>query len=172
MDRRRAASANSFQPPARAVLPERAIFCLHCQHSDAVAVFGHNLAGMTFEFNDTDSWSSPTIAFAFGVPGGTVVATRYTHEWYTTTNFSGEGYRITRTSGEPWRPHQFKSDPGGQQHSHRQQHKHGRRGVLQAGQGDVRRFAAHECVGSCPEVRRWSMLRQAPRSFYPPYRVV
>lgn len=83
---------------------------------DAVAVFGHNLAGMTFEFNDTDSWSSPTVAFAFGVPGGTVVATRYTHEWYTTTNFSGEGYRITRTSGEPWRPHQFKSDPGGQQH--------------------------------------------------------
>ncbi len=84
---------------------------------DAVAVFGHNLGGVAFQFNATDSWGAPAVSFGLSLPGfGTL--DRYFHEWAANATFplSALGNRVRVTGMSPWRPHQFKSDPGGQQH--------------------------------------------------------
>ena len=43
---------------------------------------------------------------------------RYFHEWApnNTFPFDALGNRVRVAGMSPWRPHQFKSDPGGQQH--------------------------------------------------------
>ena len=83
---------------------------------DAVAVFGSNVPGMTFEFNSSDSWTTPLVSFAFRTPGVLPSPDRYIHEWYAASGFDSNGYRIVYESGSPWRPHQFKSDAGGAVH--------------------------------------------------------
>ena len=83
---------------------------------DSVAVFGHNLAGFTFQFaqaNTSAAWSSPAVSFQFCMPTLGVTPNRYIHIWSTTSGIDGAGHRVTYTTSAPWRPHQFKSDQGG-----------------------------------------------------------
>lgn len=88
---------------------------------DAVAVFGHNVSGIVFQFNTSDSWGAAPVSFGAGLPPFTTLD-RYYHEWATDTTSSpanpltASGNRVTVTGMSPWRPHQFKSDAGGQVH--------------------------------------------------------
>jgi len=84
---------------------------------DALAIFGHNVAALAFQFNDTNSWGAPAVSFGLSLPGfGTL--DRYFHEWAANNTFPFDalGNRVRVAGMSPWRPHQFKSDPGGQQH--------------------------------------------------------
>lgn len=83
---------------------------------ESVAVFGHNLAGFTFQFGDANTstaWSSPAVSFQLALPNIGVTPDRYIHLWSATSGFSGAGHRITYETSSPWRPHQFKSDAAG-----------------------------------------------------------
>lgn len=88
---------------------------------DALAVFGHNAVAIGFRFNDADVWTAPSVSFGAGLPIFTALD-RYYHEWATDTTsspanpLSATGNRVTVTGMSPWRPHQFKSDTGGQVH--------------------------------------------------------
>lgn len=83
---------------------------------ESVAVFGHNVAGFTFQFAQTDdstAWSSPDVEFQLCMPTLGVTPNRYIHAWSSTSGFQGDAHRITYETSSPWRPHQFKSDAGG-----------------------------------------------------------
>lgn len=84
---------------------------------DALAIFGHNVGGWAFQFNDTNSWGSPSVSFGLSLPPFSSL-NRYFHEWASNSTFPFDalGNRVRVAGMSPWRPHQFKSDPGGQQH--------------------------------------------------------
>lgn len=90
---------------------------------DALAVFGHNVSAIAVQFSTTDSWPG-AVSFSVGLPGFFSTPNRYYHEWATgmavnespANPLTASGNRVTVTGMSPWRPHQFKSDPGGQQH--------------------------------------------------------
>lgn len=84
---------------------------------DGFAMFGHNLGGVAVQYNSTDSWGAPAVSFGLSLPGFGTLA-RYFHEWANNSTFPFDalGNRVRVAGMNPWRPHQFKSDPGGQQH--------------------------------------------------------
>ena len=88
----------------------------HTFRPDAMAVFGHNVTGIVVQFNATDSWGTPAVSFGAGIAGFTS-HDRYYHEWsINSAALSATGNRVTVAALNPWRPHQFKSDAGGQTH--------------------------------------------------------